>query len=135
MSDILNGAVFKPGEVFSINDTAGDRTLESGWKAAPGIENGTYTDQPGGGICQVSSTMYNLSLIHISKALSIRSCTWSFTISTVLFAVLPFWWILHETVHVSPSFFRETVPPAGQILPGGRLFWERNCAASVSSSP
>ena len=29
MSDILNGAVFKPGEVFSINDTAGDRTLES----------------------------------------------------------------------------------------------------------
>ena len=62
MSDILNGAVFKPGEVFSINDTAGDRTLESGWKAAPGIENGTYTDQPGGGICQVSSTMYNAAL-------------------------------------------------------------------------
>lgn len=62
MSDILNGAVFKPGEVFSINDTAGDRTLESGWKAAPGIENGTYTDQAGGGICQVSSTMYNAAL-------------------------------------------------------------------------
>ena len=62
MSDVLNGAVFKPGEVFSINDTAGDRTLEAGWKAAPGIENGTYTDQPGGGICQVSSTMYNAAL-------------------------------------------------------------------------
>ncbi|BDF57385.1 hypothetical protein CE91St36_02020 [Christensenellaceae bacterium] len=62
MSDILNGTVFKPGVVFSINDTAGDRTLEAGWKAAPGIENGTYTDQPGGGICQVSSTMYNAAL-------------------------------------------------------------------------
>lgn len=62
MSDILNGAVFKPGEVFSINDTAGDRTVENGWKLAPGIENGTYTDQAGGGICQVSSTMYNAAL-------------------------------------------------------------------------
>ncbi|MBC5648202.1 VanW family protein [Christensenella tenuis] len=62
MSDILNGAVFKPGEVFSINDTAGDRTVENGWALAPGIENGTYTDQAGGGICQVSSTMYNAAL-------------------------------------------------------------------------
>ena len=62
MRDILNGAVFKPGEVFSINDTAGDRTVENGWALAPGIENGTYTDQAGGGICQVSSTMYNAAL-------------------------------------------------------------------------
>lgn len=62
MSDVLNGAVIKPGETFSINDTAGDRTEKLGWALAPGIENGTYTDQAGGGICQVSSTMYNATL-------------------------------------------------------------------------
>lgn len=62
ISDKLNGAVFKPGETFSVNDYVGDRTEKLGWKLAPGIENGTYTDQAGGGICQVSSTMYNATL-------------------------------------------------------------------------
>lgn len=62
ISDKLNGAVFKPGEVFSVNDYVGDRTEELGWALAPGIENGTYTDQAGGGICQVSSTFYNAAL-------------------------------------------------------------------------
>ncbi len=62
ISDKLNGAVFKPGETFSVNDYVGDRTEKLGWALAPGIENGTYTDQAGGGICQVSSTMYNAAL-------------------------------------------------------------------------
>lgn len=62
ISDKLNGAVFKPGETFSVNDYVGDRTVELGWALAPGIENGTYTDQAGGGICQVSSTFYNAAL-------------------------------------------------------------------------
>ncbi|MEA5002561.1 MAG: VanW family protein, partial [Christensenella sp.] len=62
ISDKLNGAVFKPGETFSVNDYVGDRTEELGWALAPGIENGTYTDQAGGGICQVSSTFYNAAL-------------------------------------------------------------------------
>lgn len=62
ISNILNGAIIHPGETFSINDTVGDRTVENGWALAPGIENGTYTQQAGGGICQVSSTMYNAAL-------------------------------------------------------------------------
>lgn len=62
ISDKLNGAVFKPGEVFSVNDYVGDRTEKLGWALAPGIENGLYTDQAGGGICQVSSTFYNAAL-------------------------------------------------------------------------
>ncbi len=62
ISDALNGAIFKPGETFSVNDYVGDRTVEKGWALAPGIENGTYTDQAGGGICQVSSTFYNAAL-------------------------------------------------------------------------
>ncbi|MEG0835570.1 MAG: VanW family protein [Christensenellaceae bacterium] len=62
MSDKLNGAVFYSGDVFSVNDTAGDRNEENGWKQANGIENGVFTPQYGGGICQVSTTMYNAAL-------------------------------------------------------------------------
>lgn len=63
MASILNGAVLEPGETFSVNDTAGDRNAENGWKEGNGIENGQYTPQYGGGICQVSSTLYNACLM------------------------------------------------------------------------
>ncbi len=62
ISDIMNGSKIMPGETYSVNDTVGDRTVEKGWALAPGIENGEYKDQPGGGICQVSTTMYNAAL-------------------------------------------------------------------------
>lgn len=62
ISDKLNGARIKAGNEFSVNDHVGDRTEKLGWKLAPGIENGEYTDQPGGGICQVSTTLYNAVL-------------------------------------------------------------------------
>lgn len=62
ISEKLNGVTIKPGVTFSINDHVGDRTVESGWKEANGIENGIYTPQAGGGICQVSSTLYNAAL-------------------------------------------------------------------------
>lgn len=55
----LNGFVLKPGEEFSTNDTFGPRTYELGWKPAPAYVNGTTEDQAGGGVCQVSSTLYN----------------------------------------------------------------------------
>ena len=47
-----------PGNSFSLNDVLGDRTTESGWKDAPGYTRGRAIDQPGGGVCQVSTTMY-----------------------------------------------------------------------------
>lgn len=62
MSSIINGVTVQPGETFSINDTAGDRNAQNGWKEANGIENGQFTPQYGGGICQVSSTLYNACL-------------------------------------------------------------------------
>lgn len=62
MSSILNGAILDPGDTFSVNDTAGDRNEENGWKEADGIENGQFTPQYGGGICQVSTTLYNSCL-------------------------------------------------------------------------
>ena len=62
LSGIINGQIIDPGKEWSINKTAGNRTLASGWKAAAGIENGGYTDQPGGGVCQISSTLYNAAI-------------------------------------------------------------------------
>jgi vancomycin resistance protein YoaR len=61
MAQVINGQIIDPGQVWSMNTTAGPRT-EPEWKAAPGIENGVYTDQAGGGVCQVSSTLYNAAL-------------------------------------------------------------------------
>lgn len=62
MSTVVNGVVLQPGESWSINEAAGPRTKENGWEDAAGIKNGAYVDEPGGGICQVSSTLYNALL-------------------------------------------------------------------------
>jgi len=61
---IINCCVIAPGEEWSFNDTVGLRSLEGGWKEAPGITGGkTYSQQAGGGICQVSTTLYNALLL------------------------------------------------------------------------
>lgn len=60
-TNAINGVVIKPGETFSMNDTIGPRTYSGGWKPAPAIINGGADKemQAGGGVCQVSSTLYN----------------------------------------------------------------------------
>ena len=55
----INGAVLEPGEEFSMNKTILDRTKENGYYLAPAIRNGTYEKEYGGGVCQVSSTLFN----------------------------------------------------------------------------
>ncbi|BDF57384.1 hypothetical protein CE91St36_02010 [Christensenellaceae bacterium] len=62
MADVINGVKIEPGETWSINEEAGPRSYSRGWKAAPGIADGKYQDEPGGGICQTSSTLYNAVL-------------------------------------------------------------------------
>jgi len=62
MADIINGVTIQPGETWSINEEAGPRTYSRGWQGAPGIESGQYQTQPGGGICQVNTTLYNAVL-------------------------------------------------------------------------
>ena len=60
---ILNGCVVKPGKEVSFNKYVGPRREEDGWLRAHGIVNGKeYEDSPGGGICQVSGTLYNALL-------------------------------------------------------------------------
>ena len=55
----INGTVIMPGETFSYNTTVGERTIAAGYKNAAIYENGRVVDGLGGGICQVSSTLYN----------------------------------------------------------------------------
>lgn len=55
----VHGVVLAPGETFDCNATLGDRNAENGWKLAAGIRSGVYVDEYGGGVCQVSSTLFN----------------------------------------------------------------------------
>ena len=60
--EAVNGLVLLPGETFSYNDTLGERTAEAGYKEAPSYVGGLTVDTLGGGICQVSSTLYYSTL-------------------------------------------------------------------------
>ena len=58
----VNGVVLMPGETFSFNQTVGQRTTAAGFKEAAAYSNGQVVQEVGGGICQVSSTIYNAVL-------------------------------------------------------------------------
>ena len=60
---IMNVITLKPGESFSFNKKTGDRTEKKGWALAPAIYGKDHRPEPGGGICQVSTTMYNALLL------------------------------------------------------------------------
>ena len=55
----INGTVLLAGETFSYNKTLGARTVAAGYKNAKIYEAGQVVDGLGGGICQISSTLYN----------------------------------------------------------------------------
>ena len=59
----LNGKVILPGETFSYNQTLGARTASAGYKNAKIYVSGEVVDGIGGGICQISSTLYNTVLM------------------------------------------------------------------------
>lgn len=58
-SEKINGTVVMPGEVFSYNKVVGKRTIAAGYKEATIFANGEVTSGLGGGICQISTTLYN----------------------------------------------------------------------------
>lgn len=60
---LIDGTVVLPEDEFSFNDTVGGRTAARGFKTAYIIENGVYVEGTGGGVCQVSSTLYNCALL------------------------------------------------------------------------
>lgn len=57
-SKACDGVILLPGEKFSYNDVVGKRTAERGFQMAGAYENGTVVQEIGGGICQVSSTIF-----------------------------------------------------------------------------
>ncbi len=59
----INGSTLGVGEVFSFNGTVGERTAERGFKPAKIIEKGEFVEGVGGGVCQVSTTIYNAALL------------------------------------------------------------------------
>ena len=60
--DKINGTVLLPGETFSYNEVVGQRTIANGFQEAGAYSNGEVVQEVGGGICQVSSTLYCASL-------------------------------------------------------------------------
>ncbi len=54
----IDGTVLMPGEVFSFNQTVGQRTAEKGYREATAYVNGASVPEIGGGVCQVASTIY-----------------------------------------------------------------------------
>ena len=59
----LDGVLVKSGQIFSFNDTVGSRTYNAGYKNAGVIIEGRLEEDVGGGVCQVSSTLYNAVLL------------------------------------------------------------------------
>ncbi len=62
-SQRINGIVLMPGDRFSFNQVVGKRTLRGGFQLAGVFKNGKHDTGVGGGICQVSTTLYNASLL------------------------------------------------------------------------
>ncbi|MBQ8178401.1 MAG: VanW family protein [Clostridia bacterium] len=67
----INGTVVGVGEVFSFNAVTKERTKENGYAESPIIENGKYTLGIGGGVCQVSTTLYNAVIRAGLKVISV----------------------------------------------------------------
>jgi len=57
--EALNGKRLDPGESLSFNQSTGERTGKKGYKEAGAIRNGRMVLEPGGGVCQVSTTLFN----------------------------------------------------------------------------
>ena len=61
-ASLISGVTIQPYGEFSFNQTVGRRTQEAGFRQAKIIVNGEYVQGVGGGVCQVSTTLYNAAL-------------------------------------------------------------------------
>ena len=61
--EAINGTILYPGDTFDYNTVVGERTAEKGYKAAGAYSSGKTVSTIGGGICQVSSTIYYCCLV------------------------------------------------------------------------
>lgn len=56
--EAINGTVLNPGDTFSFNDIVGERTAQKGYKTATACVGSSSSEEIGGGVCQVASTLY-----------------------------------------------------------------------------
>ena len=73
----IDGTVLLPGEEFSYNKVVGKRTIENGYKEAAIYAGGGVQDGLGGGICQISSTLYNAVLLANLEIIERRNHTYT----------------------------------------------------------
>ena len=69
----INGVILQPGQTFSYNDVVGQRTKANGFKEAGAYSGGQVVQEVGGGICQVSSTLYYCAMVSNLK-INTRTC-------------------------------------------------------------
>ncbi len=69
----INGTVLNNGDIFSFNKVVGKRTSQAGFSIATVYTNGQLAEELGGGICQVSSTLYNAALLSDMKIVERRN--------------------------------------------------------------
>lgn len=63
-TEAIDNKIIFPGEIFSFNKIVGERTVEKGYQKATVIVKGEFSEDIGGGICQVSSTLFNAVLMN-----------------------------------------------------------------------
>ena len=71
--ELLNGIELMPGDLFSYNMALGERTPQAGWQPAPAYANNEVRQEYGGGICQVSSTLFN-AVLYSNLMINSRDC-------------------------------------------------------------
>lgn len=92
----INGTIVMPGEIFSYNKTVGKRTVEAGFTDAAGYQGGKVVDMIGGGICQISSTLYdavvyaNLEIVERHNHMFLTSYVGAGKDATVVYGRLDF---------------------------------------------
>ena len=61
-TNAVNGTILMPGQEFSYNDTLGERTRSKGYRSGAVFINNKVVDDVGGGICQISTTLYRAAM-------------------------------------------------------------------------
>lgn len=70
---LISGTILHPGDTFSANGTLGVRNKANGWKVATAYVAGAHEKQYGGGVCQLSSTLYNAAVMADMKIVERRN--------------------------------------------------------------
>ena len=74
--DLIDGTKLSPGQEFDINSILGPRNAKNGWRMATGIREGRYQQEYGGGVCQVSTTLFNAVMMADLTILERRPHSW-----------------------------------------------------------